>query len=94
MSDLNTNWRHLFAAVLVLGADEGTIDQRLREAYVGGLSRISRNPGLPLHLFGDFERLMAELSEIYDKPGEVDAKQASRLAKQIVALYDRVTKEL
>jgi hypothetical protein len=94
MSDLLTNWRHLFAAVLVLGADEGAIDERLQQAYRGALSRISRNPGLPIHLFGEFEALMKDIEDLYATPGDVETKRASQLAKRVVALYDRITKQL
>lgn len=92
--DLITTWRHLFAAVLGLVSDQGTIDQRLREAYLGGLSRISCNPGLPDPLQGDYEKLMTELGDLFGGPDPVDVKRASRLAKRVVALYDQVTKEL
>jgi hypothetical protein len=94
MGDFLTSWRHLFTAVLVLGADEGTIDERLREAYHGGLNRISRNPGLPEYLRADFDNLMTELDELLSAPRPLDTKQASRLAKQVVGIYDRLTKEL
>ena len=92
--DVITTWRHLFAAVLGLVSEQGTVDQRLREAYLGGLSRISGNPGLPEHLQGDYEKLMTELADLFAEPGPVDVKRASQLAKRVVALYDRVTREL
>lgn len=92
--DLLTTWRHLFSAVLTLGSDQGTVDQRLRQAYLGGLSRISRNPGLPDHIQGDYDKLMVELTQVFDGGGPIDTRRASRLAKHVVAIYDRVTKEL
>lgn len=92
--DLITSWRHLFSAVLRLGADEGTVDQRLREAYQGGLARIPRDAALPGNLQTEYAKLMAELEDLFNGDGKVDMRRASRLAKRVVALYDRVSKEL
>lgn len=92
--DLITTWRHLFSAVLRLGSDQGTVDERLREAYRGSLSQIPNNPGLPVSLHKDYEQLMAELADLFNGADPVDAKRASRLAKQVVAIYDRVAKEV
>lgn len=93
--DLITAWRHLFSAVLTLGADQGTVDQRLREAYVGGLSRVSPNPGLPDPIREDYDKLMAELADLFEGgQSPIDTRRASQLAKRVVAIYDRVTKEL
>jgi hypothetical protein len=92
--DLITTWRHLFSAVLGLGSDQGPVDRRLREAYLGGLKRVSPNGGLPDPIRGDYEKLMAELDDLFKGAAPVDLKRASRLAKQVVAIYDRVTKEL
>lgn len=92
--ELITTWRHLFSAVLRLGADEGTVDQRLREAYQGGLARIAANPELPENLQTEYAKLMDELDQLFDQGDAIDVKRASRLAKRVVALYDRVSKEL
>ena len=92
--DLITSWRHLFSAVLRLGADEGTVDERLREAYRGGLARISAGAGLPQNLQTEYAKLMEELDQLFREGAAVDVKRASRLAKRVVALYDRVSKEL
>lgn len=92
--DLATSWRHLLSAVLRLGADEGTVDERLREAYAKGLRRISRNPSLPDHLRQEYEQLMSELDHLFGSGDEIDIRRASRLAKRVVALYDHVNKEL
>ncbi len=94
MVDLLRSWRHLFSAVLALSTDGGSIDQRLREAYTGNLQKISPNPDLPDHLRGDFEELMEELAVLLNGYSDTDAKRASALAKKVVVLYDRVTKEL
>lgn len=94
MVDLLRSWRHLFSAVLALSTDGGPIDHRLREAYTGSLKKISPNPDLPHHLRGDFEKLMEELTELLSGQSDIDARRASALAKKVVVLYDRVTKEL
>lgn len=92
--DLITTWRHLFSAVLTLGSDQGAVAQRLRQAYVGALRRIAPNPGLPHPIREDFDKLMTELGDLFDGQETIDATRASRLAKRVVAIYDRVTKEL
>ncbi len=92
--DLITTWQHLFSAVLTLGSNQGTVDERLRQAYIGGLSRISPNPGLPDHIQEEYDKLMSELTDLYKHQGSIDTKRASLLAKRVVAIYDRVTKEL
>jgi hypothetical protein len=94
MVDLLRSWRHLFSAVLALSTDGGPIDHRLREAYTGSLQKISPNPDLPPHLRGDFAKLMEELTDLLSEHSQVDTKRASAVAKKVVVLYDRVTKEL
>lgn len=91
--DLTTSWRHLFSAVLHLGSHEGTIHQRLQAAYAG-ISRISPEVGLPIHLRGHFDELMLEFGHFVQSPADMDQKSASRLAKKVIALYDKVVKEL
>lgn len=92
--DLITSWRHLFTAVLRLGANEGTVDQRLREAYRGELVPIARNGGLPDHLQPEYAQLMAALEDLLEDEDKIDTRRASRLAKRVVKLYDRVSREL
>lgn len=94
MADPLRSWRRLFSAALTLSMDGGSIDQRLREACAGSLHKISPHPDLPTHLRGDFEKLMEELTDFLDGHNPQDAKHASSLAKRVVVLYDRVTKEL
>lgn len=94
MSELLTGWRHLFSAVLALSTDGGPVERRLKEAYRGSLQKISSNPDLPSHLREDFEKLMEELTDLFAGHNQSDGKRASYLAKQVVVLYDRVTKEL
>lgn len=94
MADLLKCWRHLFSAVLALGARTSTVDQRLHEAYVNELQKLSVYHDLPEDLQTDFQKLMDELSEIFRGSGAVDERQASRLAKRVVVIYDRVTKKL
>jgi hypothetical protein len=37
---------------------------------------------------------MEELTDLLSEPSQVDTKRASAVAKKVVVLYDRVTKEL
>ena len=92
--ELITIWRHLFSAVLQLGSGEGPIEERLRDAYRNHLRKVSPNPGLPPHLQGDYRQLMGALSALYSEEQAIDRKTATRLAKQVVAIYDRLTREL
>lgn len=93
-ADLLTGWRHLFSAVLALSTDGGPVDRRLQEAYRGSLQKISPDPHLPQHLQADFETLMDELRGFFGSRGPDDMKRAASLARKVVVLYDRVTKEL
>ena len=93
MTDLVKSWRHLFSAVLALSTDEGVIERRLRAAYTGSLQKISPTSDLPARLRADFEALMRELTDFFAERTQ-DPKRASTLAKKVVTLYDRVTKEL
>jgi hypothetical protein len=92
--EMTTSWRHLFSAVLTLGASEGSVYERLRIAYSGALSKISPESGLPAHLRGNYQELMGELADLFTETGNADSKRASHLAKRVVALYDGVAKEL
>lgn len=94
MSDLLTGWRHLFSAVLALSTDGGPVDRRLREAYRGSLQRISPDSDLPAHLREEFVALMEDMATLFGELDQSDSKRASFLAKKVVVLYDRVTKEL
>lgn len=94
MADLLTGWRHLFAAVLALSTDGGSVDRRLQEAYRRSLRKISPTPHLPQHLRAEFDELMDELRVFCSRQDEDDAKRASQLARKVVVLYDRLTKEL
>lgn len=90
--DLTTTRRHLLAALCALGTDEGRIEQRLHAAYAGGLRRLSR-ADLPDDVRPEYLALMAELADLYSRPDRIDAERASRLAKRVVKLYERVIKE-
>ena len=94
MADLLTSWRHLFAAVLVLGSEAGGIAERLQRAYSVGLSKLSPRQALSNGFGGELESLMRGITELYGTGRPVDEQQASALAKRVVALYDRVTREL
>ncbi|MFL6624258.1 MAG: hypothetical protein ACJ8J7_08615 [Sulfurifustaceae bacterium] len=89
------SWRHLFSAVLALSTDGGTVERRLEAAFTGNLQKIVPDRDLPHHLREDFAKLMHELTDLFgDGNKHNDSRRASLLAKKVVALYDRVTKEL
>lgn len=89
--ETKTTKRELLAAVCALGANEGTVEQRIRTAYERHLSRLSA-AHFPGHLRRDYEQLMFDLALLLNQGSEVEGKPASSLAKRIVALYDRVLK--
>lgn len=93
MADLLKSWRHLFSAVLALGARASSVEHRLHAAYVNELLRLSPQEDLPNELRGDFQALMDELAKMYTDGDRADEHNASRLAKQVVVLYDRVTRQ-
>lgn len=82
------------AAVNTLGADVGTIEQRLRKVYQNELRQLSGNSGLPDPVRTDYEELMADLSGLLEQPGDIDRDRASRLARRVVALNERLINEL
>lgn len=92
--DVITAWRHLFSAVIKLGSGAGTVEERLRDAYRGDLLRVSLPSGLPERLRDDYALLMKDIATLFEGQQTVDTKRASGLAKRVVAIYDRVTKEL
>ncbi len=64
---ISTIRRHLFSAVCILGTDDGTIDQRLHQLYLylGDLRQISSD-GLPVQIRTEYEKLMADLSDLFE----------------------------
>ncbi|MFP5348459.1 MAG: hypothetical protein ACLGHO_01280 [Gammaproteobacteria bacterium] len=93
MADALKSWRHLFSAVLALGARASSVEYRLRAAYVNELQRLSPHEDLPKELRADFAALMNEIATMYNNPDRADEQKASHLAKQVVVLYDRVTRQ-
>jgi len=93
-------WEKFHLAVLTLAGGHGTVQERLADAFAGQLMRLNVND-LPEELRGDFEeveRLLTSGEPVGDE-GSVDASarslidnEATRLAEQIVGLYDAVTK--
>lgn len=93
MADVIKSWRHLFSAVLALGARATSVQHRLRSAYVNELLRLSPHDDFPRELRAEFQTLMDELGQMYHAGERADDKEASRLAKQVVVLYDRITRQ-
>lgn len=90
---ISTIRRHLFSAVCILGTEDGTIDQRLRKVYLGDLRHISSD-GLPVQVRTEYEKLMADLSDLFEGQGRINEARASQLAVRIVTLCDRVTDDV
>jgi hypothetical protein len=93
-------WEKFYAAVLILAGSQGTVQERLADAFTGQLIRLETND-LPEELRGDFEQLERRLTSAEPTGGEgsVDAsvqslsdEEAAHLAEQIVEMYDAVTK--
>lgn len=93
MADVLKSWRHLFSAVLALGARATSVQHRLRSAYLNELVRLSPQDDLPKELRAEFQALMDELGKMYSDGERTDQKQASRLAKRVVVLYDQITRQ-
>lgn len=93
MADVLKSWRHLFSAVLALGARATSVQHRLRAAYLNELVRLSPQDDLPKELRAEFQTLMEELGKMYNDGERTDEKQASRLAKRVVVLYDQITRQ-
>jgi hypothetical protein len=93
MADKLTSWRHLYFAVLALSTDAGAIEERLRIAY-SAISQIPPPHDGSSYLKDELHKLSVDLADFLRDGQVVDAKRASRIAKQIVMLYDKVTKDV
>jgi hypothetical protein len=93
-------WEKFHTSVLILAGSQGTVQERLADAFTAQLIRLNADD-LPEELRGDFEQLERQLTS--DEPvgdeGLVDAsvrslsdEEATHLAEQIVGMYDIVTK--
>lgn len=94
MSESVDDWRHFFAAVMALATLPGSLVERVGHAYWNDLKRIRVNAGLPAQWRTEFLQMMARLERLYPTPEgrDVDAREAARIAKQMLRLYDRMTR--
>jgi hypothetical protein len=83
--------RHYFAAIIVLSTDVGTVDVRLQQAFESCLRRIVPETDLPANLAERHRQLMLELEQLFADTDGVDPQRASRLAKEVVKVYERMT---
>jgi len=86
-------WRHFFAAVTALATMPGSIVERVGHAYWEGL-RKGADAELPAELRNEYARMMSRLETLYPTPHSRDAepREAARMAKQILRLYDRMSR--
>lgn len=94
MSRYVETWRHLFAAVTVLATMPGSVAERLEHAYWDALRKVTINPGVPAELRTEFAQMMSRLETLYParEARKVDPREAVRIAKQILRLYDRMSR--
>jgi hypothetical protein len=96
---LDYGWETLFRVVLGLAGAQGSLRERLRDAYVSGLDRLG-----PEHVPVDRELDLAEIrlrrasvratvaeGDVAATAAVMSDAEARRLLEQIVALYGRVS---
>jgi hypothetical protein len=84
-----TALKRLYAAVLVLASEEGSIEERLRTAYVDHL-HIPVDT-LPEHLRGEWRMIDAELRRMYSAqmpPEDISHDAAVDIAQRVLLVYD------
>ena len=99
---LDYAWEKLYAAVLTLAEGSSPVQQRLADAYVSQLMRLTA-ADLPADMQDDFKLLSHELTKIAAVSGEgTAAASADRLGEQtardlverVVGLYEAVCRRL
>lgn len=87
----------LYHALLVLTCEKGPVEERLFKALQLGLAQIDPQLDLPDDLQPEFHRLRTALQQLYflpgnPGPGSAVRREASKLAGQVVAFYDRLVR--
>lgn len=87
----------LYQALLVLACEKGPVEERLHTALQLGLAQIDPQLDLPDDLQPEFHRLRTALHQLYFLPGHPGPesavrREATRLAGQVVAFYDRLVR--
>ncbi|XYD10514.1 hypothetical protein R1A27_08600 [Methylobacterium sp. NMS12] len=101
--DLDYAWEKTMVAVMGMASSPESIHQRIANAYVGSLIHIDPEQHLPLDLRPLFEEIRTALTETPAQSDEGSAvasaramstERATDVARQIVALYGRVSAAL
>ena len=82
--------KRLYAAVLVLASEEGSIEERLRTAYLNHLHAMPVDT-LPERLRGEWRLIEAELGQMYSAetpPERLEHDKAVDVAQRILLVYD------
>jgi len=96
MSDnLHTTWARLYDAIDCLASGKGSIQERVRDAYIYPLAPLRANE-FPEELQKEFEMVEKELT----KEGSVAAttkvmseEKASEIARKIVSIYNKIARK-
>lgn len=77
---------------MALATMPGSLVERVGHAYWNGLRKVSAPDGLPAHVRDEFTELISRLETLYPASysRDVDPKEAARIAKRILRLYDRM----
>lgn len=82
-------YEQLYQAVLLLAAEDATLQERLRRAYTHHLAPLDLD-AFPADLRRKLERLRAELALYWhgDESRTISQDQAAALALRLLAIYD------
>ena len=95
-------WRNLFSAVLILTCESGSVQERLADAYLSTLRKLSEYPDVPEIIRADLAELHARLTggeaieadgALRDSIHQLDREDARRMAGKIVSIYDKLARE-
>ncbi len=94
----NYTWEKLFTTILILAQNDGTVQERLIDAYTSSLMRLDPDD-LPKSLQKEFAELQDKLTSVeatYQGEGRIHASvmsmskiEANRVVEQIISIYDR-----
>ena len=94
----NYTWEKLFTTILILATGDGTVQERLIDAYSSSLMRL-RPEDLPEGLQKEFAELQERLTSVEaTNPGEgrihatikqMEPIEANKVVEQIISIYDR-----
>lgn len=89
-------WEKFHAAVHSL-AGEGTIKERLENAYTFNIIHLRCDNDIPEELHGEFNELVAMMTSVDDQNGSVhatvyamDELERSRVIEKIIGIYDSI----